>query len=268
MVFPNLGDARVAPYSSGVDVAEAAARIQREAERRYQRECDQAAAQLKAIEALQLKRAEQELARASQPAPEGGKGVRLPRNPKPSINASPEDSWYCGGCVDFQFGQNQQCRLCGSPRSEGVQDYYELKDPIEMFLYGHTVEDHVATQLRELPADMQKKVIDGGSLKGARDPTAVIIKRLSSLNVARAGDWYCSKCFDLQFAKNDKCRRCDAPRTYDPNEEGPPDSEKFLRGYQIDPEVEAKFYELPLESQKKNHINGLSGWIQGRNRGP
>merc|ERR1712224_890389 len=38
------------------------------------------------------------------------------------------------------------------------------------------------------------------------------------MNLPRAGDWYCSKCGDLQFMRNEKCRRCGTDR---PEDKGP-----------------------------------------------
>merc|ERR1712118_16130 len=37
-------------------------------------------------------------------------------------------------------------------------------------------------------------------------------------NLPRTGDWYCPKCGDLQFMKNESCRRCGTDR---PEGQGP-----------------------------------------------
>merc|ERR1712151_1129352 len=66
-----------------------------------------------------------------------------------------------------------------------------------------------------------------GEMDGARDKTAVLCTRVkqalngtlsserapSSTAVAQAseGDWFCPKCADLQFRRNDKCRKCGEP---------------------------------------------------------
>ncbi|CAJ1350240.1 unnamed protein product [Effrenium voratum] len=71
---------------------------------------------------------------------------------------------------------------CGTPAAQGVP-LSEL--PIENFLTGYNVEERVMEQLKGLPRDQQILVMKVGTLKGANDVNAVLIKRMVN---ARHGD--------------------------------------------------------------------------------
>jgi len=163
-----------------------------------------------------------------------------------------EGDWYCPGCADRQFRKNATCRNCGTPREQGVQSLNELGDPLNIFLKNQSIQPHVEAQLRSLSPDMQKMVIERGSLHGARDPTAVLIKRMNELNCPRQGDWYCTVCHDLQFARNANCRGCGAVRSAVEAPEGTPTmptAEEFLANFDIDPDKRAKFFMLDPSKQ-------------------
>lgn len=49
---------------------------------------------------------------------------------------------------------------------------------VEAFLAANPVEPHAAQRLRTLPPEMQRLVLERGSLLGARDPSAVLISRV------------------------------------------------------------------------------------------
>jgi len=163
-----------------------------------------------------------------------------------------EGDWYCPGCADRQFRKNATCRNCGTPREQGVQSLNELPDPLNIFLQNQNIQPHVEAQLRSLQPDMQRMVIERGSLHGARDPTAVLIKRMNELNCPRQGDWYCTVCHDLQFARNANCRGCGAVRSAVEAPEGTPQmptAEEFLANFDIDPDKRAKFFMLDASKQ-------------------
>eukprot|EP00913_Durusdinium_trenchii_P029643 g27785.t1 len=52
--------------------------------------------------------------------------------------------------------------------------------PIENFVTGYPVEERVLEQLKSLPRDQQVLVMKVGTLKGANDVNAVLIKRCSA----------------------------------------------------------------------------------------
>lgn len=61
---------------------------------------------------------------------------------------------------------------------------------VEFFLQQNPVEPHAASRLRALPPDMQRVVMQRGSLQGARNPSAVIISRIrdaSNLSLLEMG---------------------------------------------------------------------------------
>lgn len=56
--------------------------------------------------------------------------------------------------------------------------YATLTPEVEAFISQNPVEPHAAQRLRSLPPDMQRLVIERGSLFGARDPSAVLLSRV------------------------------------------------------------------------------------------
>jgi len=84
--------------------------------------------------------------------------------------------WYCPNCFDLQFCSNFRCRMCGLPRDQGVIELWNLD--ADRFLQGHRVTEYVATRFQNLGPEMQQTVMSGGSLHGARDPTAVLADRI------------------------------------------------------------------------------------------
>jgi predicted adenine nucleotide alpha hydrolase (AANH) superfamily ATPase len=79
---------------------------------------------------------------------------------------------------------------------------------VDAFLSQNSVDEDGAAKLRALDAKLQAIVMGQGSLEDARDKTAVLASRIKGLSKMKTGDWICSGCFDLQFAKNQECRKC------------------------------------------------------------
>merc|ERR1719253_1751477 len=117
---------------------------------------------------------------------------------------------------------------------------------------------------------MQAAVILKGTLHGSRDPTAVLVSRMNSVlkeaqaqgwipqgqlhatpGGTREGDWYCNRCNDLQFAKNNTCRCCGSSRAEVEAEGGPqlPDPQTFLAAFAIEEDKKMQFFALPPEMQ-------------------
>merc|ERR1712113_747210 len=88
-----------------------------------------------------------------------------------------------------------------------------------------------------LPTETQQAVMAKGPLHGSRDQTAVLLQRIRMCiksvvtgkpandeedhrdkigtplrEYEKPGDWTCTSCGDLQFAKNANCRMCGAPK--------------------------------------------------------
>jgi predicted RNA-binding Zn-ribbon protein involved in translation (DUF1610 family) len=105
----------------------------------------------------------------------------------------------------------------------------------EDYLRRHGIDTRAAEIFLELPPDLQSLVMDAGPLEDARDTTAVLMSRMNKarqgtlkLLPMRPGDWKCSGCGHHNFARNDNCRRCGAPREDSP--EGsyyPPESSHY-----------------------------------------
>lgn len=62
-----------------------------------------------------------------------------------------------------------------------------VNSEVEAFLAQNPVEPHAAARLRSLPSELQRRVLERGSLFGARDPSAVLISRVRD---ATAGGAY------------------------------------------------------------------------------
>jgi len=190
-----------------------------------------------------------------------------------------DNDWFCTGCADKQFAKNAQCRNCGTARELGVSDVSQIPDVIDKFL-GGKVDAQVDMAFRNLPGDMQKVIIERGSLMTARDPSAVLRTRMSQAaqggggasqgfggggggfkaahdpQAPRAGDWYCSNCGDLQFGKNASCRRCGLPR--EQVDQGKPelDPVNFLAPFAIDEDKKVKFLSMEPELQEQIMLKG------------
>mmetsp|Transcript_57694 Transcript_57694/g.137254 ORF Transcript_57694/g.137254 Transcript_57694/m.137254 type:complete len:321 (+) Transcript_57694:76-1038(+) len=97
--------------------------------------------------------------------------------------------WHCPSCYDLQFGRNSSCRRCGTPRPGG----------------------HVENDM------------DGG--RRSRSQQEMLPPARSSANQEmRPGDWFCPACGDLVFAKHATCRRCNAPKPPESEEDSHPNA--------------------------------------------
>merc|ERR1719502_2088397 len=130
-----------------------------------------------------------------------------------SKTAKPGD-WICPGCLDLQFARNAACRKCNTPNP----NLTKVDPVVDEFLLRFNIQDHAAVRFKALDKETQQSIMNRGSLEDARDPTAVLISRMSkafngqldSSNTQQAsnGDWYCPNCGDLQFRRNQQCRKC------------------------------------------------------------
>ena len=89
------------------------------------------------------------------------------------------NDWRCLSCNDLQFAKNYNCRKCGTPKhKEGSNK----------------------------PINLENTIIEPDANHNAYNTKTGFVIKL--------GDWLCPMCGDHQFAKNTKCRKCNA---YNPN---------------------------------------------------
>jgi len=185
--------------------------------------------------------------------------------------------WYCANCQDLQFGKNSACRRCGLPREQVDHGKPEL-DPVA-FLAPYAIDEDKKLAFMKMDAGMQEQIMLKGSLAGARDPTAVLCQRMGqaiqSAKTARQiamaagapqhgprpGDWYCSVCHDLQFARNETCRTCNTPRAVADTGDIPKlDAVQWISMFQIDEDKKEQF--LGMDPQMQQNIIG-EGTLHG-----
>jgi len=154
--------------------------------------------------------------------------------------AMKQGDWICPGCLDHQFAKNEVCRSCGHPRTAAIQAQVKelaqraggpgagshlvpaTQQEVFEFLSQHQIEEKAQQRFLEMDAMLQKLVINKGNMLQARDQTAVLISRITSVSkiasgqidesTMKEGDWICSGCLDHQFSKNLVCRQCGTPK--------------------------------------------------------
>lgn len=121
-----------------------------------------------------------------------------------------------------------------------------------------------------MPPNLQAIVLNKGSMNDARDPTAVLVSRMKKaadfasgrLQVEsdlKPGDWICPGCLDIQFARNQECRKCGTPNpgpsemaeagmSQDPAD--PADVEQFIADHQFDEQAAQRFREMQPHLQQ------------------
>merc|ERR1712048_298695 len=134
---------------------------------------------------------------------------------KQGFETKPGD-WVCPGCLDLQFARNATCRKCQTPNPT-----LQVADPVvDEFLLSNEIQDHAAMRFKGLDKATQEMIMSRGSLEGSRDKTAVLMSRMrqaaegtltSRSAEPQNGDWYCPNCNDLQFRRNQMCRKCGTP---------------------------------------------------------
>lgn len=185
----------------------------------------------------------------------------------------------------MNFSKNTTCRACGASRDE-IQGNGQMPT-VDKFLEGVDVEETVAQKFRAMPASTQKQVILRGTLRDARNPTAVLKSRLNQIDPWSGGggkggdkggwgggmsgwmggfgamygsspakgerennDWWCP-CGELNFAKNTDCRACGTPRDLSKGKGAMPTAQSFLGGKDVEDSVAQKFMGMPPELQEK-----------------
>lgn len=111
--------------------------------------------------------------------------------PKGGSNASMmEGDWICDSCGDHQFARNVACRKCGAPKSGGSTEAAPFSGRMN--------------KANQIPGAFgmgsNASFGDFGGGGGSAQPTI-------------PGDWNCPACGDHQFARNQACRKCGAPKS-------------------------------------------------------
>jgi len=144
--------------------------------------------------------------------------------------------WICPSCLDHQFGRNDTCRKCGTPKEMASDNLAEMlgqgidvptiteraaPQQVQQFLMQHVVEQHAVDIFLKLDPKLQKIVMNKGSLAEARDQTAMLMGRIKQAQKIasgaitmelKPGDWICPGCHDVQFSRNTTCRQCGSPK--------------------------------------------------------
>merc|ERR1712217_367204 len=79
--------------------------------------------------------------------------------------------------------------------------------------------EHVIAAFAALPPILQMTVLYRGSLAGARDPNAVLVRRMATVKAGGSlgsgpalyvspGDWFCHQCNGHNFSDKKSCRNC------------------------------------------------------------
>jgi len=142
--------------------------------------------------------------------------------PKPYGAGMMPGDWHCPNCNDLQFARNEVCRRCATP-----------KPPDAGYVpgTGSTAPEPVpGYQVVAGPHQQQAHPQHRGHVVSAGDWTCPkcadlqfsrneVCRRCGTARPAAGagfptlpGDWHCPRCNDLQFARNQACRRCGMPR--------------------------------------------------------
>lgn len=168
----------------------------------------------------------------------------------------PSIQQQAGGMGGFQQGQGNMYQ--GNPAT----------DPAVAFIAPFQIDQDKKDKFFSLTPELQQEIMSQGGLEKARDPTAVLVSRIArSITSARTegrtintpqkigprpGDWYCSICNDLQFAKNDVCRMCNTPRSMADTGEAPKlDAVQWVSMFAIEEDKKLQFLNMSADHQEK-----------------
>jgi predicted RNA-binding Zn-ribbon protein involved in translation (DUF1610 family) len=126
--------------------------------------------------------------------------------------------WHCPACGDLQFAKNLECRKCGTPNPDPQASQTQMETAIATRA-ANTVEkpgDWYCPSCGDMQYARNLQCRKCGT--PAPDPEAAkaaaaqaAMKSQSMRQQMKPGDWHCTQCGDLQFAKNMQCRRCNTP---------------------------------------------------------
>jgi len=94
-----------------------------------------------------------------------------------------------------------------------VQDLEPVtKEELEGFLAGTGVDEKASFRFRQLHPKLQRFVVQRCDLATSEIPSSALLGACNLAKGIREGDWLCLGCNDHQFARNEVCKRCSAPR--------------------------------------------------------
>lgn len=142
-------------------------------------------------------------------------GGYQPYGTPPAISAPQKTGgdWMCPSCGDLQFARRTECRQCNTPRPA------EQPNGTQNPGWGAAVAGGWSSTGQD-GAQWTTTGQDGGLWTsfsvGGQVPGGMVAMGVGAApamgHQSRAGDWTCPKCFDLQFARNTKCRKCNEER--------------------------------------------------------
>eukprot|EP00927_Polykrikos_kofoidii_P036391 TRINITY_DN3072_c0_g1_i1.p1 TRINITY_DN3072_c0_g1~~TRINITY_DN3072_c0_g1_i1.p1 ORF type:complete len:869 (+),score=121.65 TRINITY_DN3072_c0_g1_i1:81-2609(+) len=141
-----------------------------------------------------------------------------------------DGDWMCPNCGEHVFARNDCCRRCGqgkpAEREPGAREQHQSRrGPQQEMKDG----DWICSNCNDLVFarnDQCRRCGTGKHLAQSRrshPPEDLHQGRSSPQQTMKDGDWICSKCDDLVFARNDRCRRCGNERPLPARQDSHPD---------------------------------------------
>jgi len=127
-------------------------------------------------------------------------------NLPPMREVMPGD-WVCLACSDIQFARNTTCRSCGWT--------IPGQTPIGVMGCGRpNAPPKPGLSLQVIGGNPTGRPVWSGQLTGIGcgevRPGSMPATAMQNHQQEMPGDWYCGSCGDLQFARNNDCRKCGA----------------------------------------------------------
>jgi len=125
--------------------------------------------------------------------------------------------WYCPGCSDLQFARNTKCRKCGTENPDPETSLAARKEAANASGNGAIEKpgDWYCPACGDLQFARNAKCRKCGQAnpdpKGSLQVAQAGGMKMNAKQEMKPGDWHCSACGDLQFARNMSCRQCGTP---------------------------------------------------------
>lgn len=126
--------------------------------------------------------------------------------------------WFCPACNDLQFAKNTECRKCQTPNPDpegsraameaGIASREGAQDLKPGDWYCPSCNDLQFAKNKVCRKCQTPNPDPEGCMAAASESSTFKPKDKPD---AKPGDWTCSSCGDLQFARNVMCRMCGTP---------------------------------------------------------
>jgi len=158
------------------------------------------------------------------PRPAGGGGVMGGKGGGKGAAVKKAGDWFCPACGDLQFAKNDKCRKCEQPNPDpagsaaakeagvaaGTGNFVPALKPGDWncpscndLQFARNSKCRKCNTPNPDPAGCLEAAMATGTFKAEGGK--------SNNQTKKPGDWHCSSCGDLQFARNSECRKCGAP---------------------------------------------------------